>query len=82
MALEKFSDDLSGEPPSPPYRISAGKLDRNYARCYPKDWDGDDKPYIVKPEDDGWLLEFERTLFDVCENGSPVQYNIFATRST
>jgi hypothetical protein len=61
--------------------VSAGKLDRNFSRCYPKEWDGNEKPYNLKPEEDGWLLEFERQTFDVCENGSPVQYTVFATRS-
>jgi hypothetical protein len=54
--LEKFKDDLNGSPPNPPYRISAGKLDRNFEKCYPKDWDGDSKPYVVKREDNGWLI--------------------------
>jgi hypothetical protein len=57
MRLEKFKEDLDGSPPGPPYQISAGKLDRNFARCYPKDWDGDKKPYAVKRDEDGYFLE-------------------------
>lgn len=30
--LEKFKDDLAKEPPR---SVSASKLDRNFARCYP-----------------------------------------------
>jgi hypothetical protein len=56
--IEKFKDDLSGNPPGPPYQISAGKLDRNFARCHPKDYDGDNKPYTIKRDEDGYLLEF------------------------
>lgn len=58
MDLHKFADDLKGDPPAPPYRISASKLDGNFSKCYPKDWDGNEKPYTVKREDDGFLFEF------------------------
>jgi hypothetical protein len=58
MALEEFTRDLDGSPPGPPYQISAGKLDRNFAKCYPKDWDGGQKPYTVKRDEDGYLLQF------------------------
>jgi hypothetical protein len=57
MSLEKFKDDLSGSPPNPPYRISAGKLDRNFSRCYPKEYDGDKKPYTIKRDEDGYLIQ-------------------------
>jgi hypothetical protein len=58
MSLEYFKDDLDGSPPGPPYQISAGKLDRNFARCYPKDWDGNDKPYTIKRDEDGYIIQF------------------------
>jgi hypothetical protein len=58
MSLESFKQDLSGSPPGPPYQISAGKLDRNFARCYPKDWDGDKKPYSIKRDEDGYIIQF------------------------
>jgi len=56
--LEKFKEDLNGKPPGPPYRISAGKLDRNFSKCYPKDWDGPRKPYTIKRDEDGFLIQF------------------------
>lgn len=57
--LEEFKEDLKGkDPKKPPFKISAGKLDRNFARCFPKDWDGDKKPYVVKREKNGWLIKF------------------------
>ena len=57
--LEKFEEDLKGkDPKKPPFKISAGKLDRNFGRCYPKNWDGDRKPYVVAHEEDGWIIKF------------------------
>lgn len=57
--LEEFKDDLNSgaKPPSPPYRVSAGKLDRNFRRCYPRDYEGSEKPYTVENSDGGWLLK-------------------------
>jgi hypothetical protein len=57
MGLESFTEDLGGGPPGPPYEISAGKLDRNFARCYPKDYDGDRKPYTIKRDEDGFIIK-------------------------
>lgn len=57
--LEKFVEDLSGSDPSkPPFKISAGKLDRNYQRCYPRDYDGENRPYVTQREESGWILKF------------------------
>lgn len=79
--LEKFSDDLQGgnDPNSPPSVISAGKLDRNFARCSPVPQDGDAAPYKVDKTDDGWKI-LPAVEFDVCENGEPVKYKFLAER--
>lgn len=79
--LEKFSDDLKGgdDPNSPPCVISAGKLDRNFARCSPIKQDGNAAPYKVDQTDEGWKL-LPAVAFDVCENGQPVKYNFIAQR--
>jgi hypothetical protein len=81
-ALERFVDDLkrgANDPNVPPHVISAGKLDRNYRRCYPKKIDGNSPPYKVDASDDGWRL-IPATTFDVCENGKPVKYRFMAER--
>lgn len=80
--IEKFADDLGGggtDPNSPPCVISAGKLDRNFQRCSPVKMDGDQAPYKVDVSDGGWKL-LPTVTFDVCENGTPVQYRLIAER--
>lgn len=73
--IEKFSDDL-GQAFAV---VSAGKLDRNFQRCSPVKMDGDQAPYKVDVSDGGWKL-LPTVTFDVCENGTPVQYRLIAER--
>jgi hypothetical protein len=79
--LEKFKDDLKGgnDPNAAPSVISAGKLDRNFARCSPLKQDGNAAPYKVDQTNDGWKL-LPGVAFDVCENGKAVKYNFMAQR--
>lgn len=79
--LEKFTDDLNGgkDPNKPPSVISAGKLDRNFQRCSPMRIDGNNAPYKVDVSDGGWKL-LPTVTFDVCENGTPVQYRLVAEK--
>lgn len=79
--LHKFSEDLKGgdDPNQPPHVISAGKLDKNFARCSPIRQDGNAAPYKVDTTDEGWKL-LPAVTFDVCENGQPVKYNFIAQR--
>lgn len=73
--IEKFSDDL-GQAFAV---VSTGKLDRNFQRCSPVKMDGDQAPYKVDVSDGGWKL-LPTVTFDVCENGTPVQYRLIAER--
>jgi len=79
--LEKFKDDLKGgnDPNAAPSVISAGKLDRNFARCSPVARDGNTAPYKVDKTDDGWKL-LPAILFDVCEDGKAVKYKFIAEK--
>jgi hypothetical protein len=76
--LEEFAEDLKNKtPPAPPFRISAGKLDRNFRRCYPASIDGNQPPYKADVTESGWKLE-PLIEFDVCENGRPTKYKFIA----
>ncbi|NBW13483.1 MAG: hypothetical protein EBR82_36305 [Caulobacteraceae bacterium] len=80
--LEKFADDLKGgnDPNKAPCVISAGKLDRNFAKCSPIPMDGNGAPYKVDRQDGGWKL-MPGVTFDVCENGKPVKYRFIAEKA-
>jgi hypothetical protein len=42
--------------------------------------DGNNAPYTIdRPSDGGWKLRGAK-IFDVCENGKPVKYRVFAER--
>lgn len=77
--LEKFTDDLKGgTPPNPPYRISAGKLDRNFKRSSPQTQSGEGETgYTVKEGDDGWTL-VPKVRVTVCEDGQARDYLFIA----
>ena len=51
--LEKFEDDLKGEPPR---NVSAGKLDRNFRRCLPAKR-GLLQSFNLNYERGGWYLD-------------------------
>jgi hypothetical protein len=83
--LKKFRDQLvssggDGATKSPPFVIRARDLDQNFALCYPLPQDGNSAPYIVvRSSNEGWRLEGAK-IFDVCENGKPVRYRVFASK--
>jgi hypothetical protein len=89
MALHKFSSELSGSDRNKaPFKISAGKLDGNFKMCSPITQTGE--TYIkIEQSADGWKLRFahdkfvkvdQAKIFDVCENGQPVQYVLYGKR--
>jgi len=75
--LEPFTPDTKGEPPR---QVSAGKLDRNFARCMPLPYDGPTPPYRVNFSKSGWRLvdltglpaDAKSREVTLCENGVPV----------
>ncbi len=78
MPLEKFKDDLVKKRPR---RVSAGKLDRNFAKCYPAKRGLLERLGPVNESESGWFIDREMVIFDVCENGNPVQYAIPAVKT-
>jgi hypothetical protein len=83
--LTKFKDMLAagrGEDAvkRPPYTIRAGDLDKNFGLCYPLPVDGNNAGYTIdRSVEGGYRLRGQR-IFDVCENGEPVKYRLFAER--
>lgn len=80
--MHSFSRDAqksSRDPTQPPNVIRASKLDGNFRACLPMKLDGRAHPYKVIANEHGWRLE-GGALFDVCENGKPVQYRLFGIR--
>jgi hypothetical protein len=81
--LHSFAEDAKKESEKPgtaPNAISGSALDGNFAACLPIKTTGNNPPYTVKADKDGWRLE-PTMLFDICENGVPVQYRFFAQRA-
>jgi hypothetical protein len=74
--LKKFVDDLKGDPPR---TVSAPKLDENFARCMPAQR-GLLADLQLNFTHEGWYLESDGLLFDVCENGTPVKYRLLGKR--
>ena len=80
--MHSFAEDAkkeSKDPNKPPNAISGKALDGNFRWCLPADLDGDNQPYKVVKESEGWKLE-PTVVFDVCENGQPRRYRFFAAR--
>ena len=83
--LHKFRDDLAAQTgedavKKPPFVIKAGDLDKNFALCFPIDLDGDNQPYrVIRSTPEGYRLRGNK-VFDVCENGKPVRYMLFAEK--
>ena len=69
----------SENPNQPPNAISGTALDGNFAACLPLKLDGNNTPYKVKADSQGWLLQ-PTVVFDVCENGKARKYKFFAER--
>jgi hypothetical protein len=83
--LKKFRDMLGGGSGDdavkrPPYAIKASDLDHNFGLCYPLPTDGNNAPYTIERLSDGGFRFRGQRIFDVCENGVPVQYRFFAER--
>lgn len=71
----------SDDPKQPPNVISAKALDANFTACQPlQNTSGNNLPYTAITGKDGWRLS-GAFLFDVCENGTAVQYRFFAERA-
>jgi hypothetical protein len=80
--LHKFSEDArktSTDPRQPPNAISAGALDKNFRACLPLETTGNNDPYKIMADENGWRLD-GAVVFDVCENGTPRQFLFFARR--
>jgi hypothetical protein len=83
--LKKFRDMLAGGSGDdavkrPPYALKASDLDHNFGLCYPLPTDGNNAPYTIERLSDGGFRFRGQRIFDVCENGLPVQYRFFAER--
>jgi len=81
MNLHEFKSQLSGQDEKkPPYAIRAKDLDDNFSKCAPQMLDGNNHPYrVIRAANNNWRLEGTR-IFDVCENGVPVKYRMFAEK--
>jgi hypothetical protein len=80
--LHKFSDDArksSKDPSQAPNAISAGALDKNFRACLPLETTGNNEPYKVIADENGWRLD-GTLVFDVCENGQPRKFVFFARK--
>jgi hypothetical protein len=82
--LHKFRDDLdqSDSTKSPPFVISASKLDKNFGLCYLLPVDGNNAAYTIDRSSDGGYKLQGSKVFDVCENGRPVKYRFFAAKES
>lgn len=80
--LHKFKNDLGGKEDTkkPPFVISASKLDKNFGLCYLLPVDGNNAPYVIDRSTDGGYKLQGSKVFDVCENGKPAKYRLFAER--
>ena len=62
-----------------PFGLKAGDLDHNFSFVYLKPADGNNSPYRVRRDNGGYQIE-ANPVFDFCENGNPVRYQMFASR--
>jgi hypothetical protein len=62
-----------------PFGFRAGDLDHNFSFVYLKPADGNNLPYRVRRDDNGYQIEAS-TVFDFCSNGNLVRYKMFASR--
>jgi len=61
-----------------PFGFKAGDLDHNFSFVHLKPADGNNSPYRIRRDNEGYALASNRT-FDFCENGKLVQYQMFAS---
>jgi hypothetical protein len=83
--LKKFRDMLAGGSGDdavkrPPYALKASDLDHNFELCHPLPVDGNNAAYTIDRSVAGGFRLRGQRIFDVCENGLPVQYRFFAER--
>lgn len=58
MELVKFTNMLGGsDPASPPFRIPARDLDRNFAMLKPLRTDGNARQYLLTETPEGWSIK-------------------------
>jgi hypothetical protein len=62
-----------------PFGFRADDFDHNFSFVYLKPTDGNNSPYRVRRDDNGYQIE-PSTVFDFCQNGNPVRYQMFASR--
>jgi len=62
-----------------PFGFRADDFDHNFSFVYLKPTDGNNSPYRVRRDDKGYQIE-PSTVFDFCQNGSHVRYQMFASR--
>jgi hypothetical protein len=62
-----------------PFGFRADDFDHNFSFVYLKPTDGNNSPYRVRRDDNGYQIE-PSTVFDFCQNGRPVRYQMFASR--
>jgi hypothetical protein len=61
-----------------PFGFKADDLDHNFSFVHLKPADGNNWPYRIRRDGEGYALVGNRT-FDFCENLKPVQYQMFAS---
>jgi len=61
-----------------PFGFKADDLDHNFSFVHLKPADGNNSPYRIRRDNEGYALAGNR-VFDFCENGKPVQYQMFAS---
>ena len=78
-SFTKDAQKSSTNAKEPPNVLRADKLDRNFEACLPKEMTGNNQPYKVKADEDGWKLEPELEI-DVCENGQLKRYKFIGQK--
>jgi hypothetical protein len=61
-----------------PFGFKADDLDHNFSFVHLKPADGNNSPYRIRRDNEGYALASKRA-FDFCENGKHVQYEMFAS---
>jgi hypothetical protein len=61
-----------------PFGLKADDLDHNFSFVHLKPADGNNSPYRIRRDNEGYALAGNRA-FDFCENGKLVQYQMFAS---
>jgi len=78
-SFEKDANKESNDPNEAPNCISGNSLDKNFVACLPIQDDGQNAPYKVEADADGWKLK-PQLLLDVCENGQLRRIRVFGQK--